>query len=82
METGQVLTILITENFTGDVATTEWTQLDVDIPVGGGGFGSFVLLKTNISCLNGDVNVAFKYKGSAGAAETRYHIDDVKVTGM
>jgi hypothetical protein len=41
-----------------------------------------VLLKTNISCLNGDVNVAFKYKGSAGAAETRYHIDDVKVTGM
>lgn len=81
-ESGLVLSALITENYTGDPTTTEWTQLDVAIPVGGGGFGSFALLKTNISCLNGDVNVAFKYNGSAGAAETRYHIDDVKVTGM
>ncbi|MFT5790758.1 MAG: hypothetical protein ACI9LI_000083, partial [Saprospiraceae bacterium] len=52
------------------------------IPVGDGGFGDFETLSTNISCLNGDINVAFKYKGSAGASETRYHIDDVKVTGM
>ena len=81
-ETGQVLTAHITENYTGDPTTTEWTQLDVDIPVGSGGFGSFVLLDTNISCLNGNVNVAFKYKGAAGSSETRYHIDDVKVTGM
>ncbi len=81
-ETGQVLTALITENYTGDPTTTEWTQLDVDIPVGGGGFGSFITLNTNISCLSGNVNVAFKYKGAAGVSETRYHIDDVKVTGM
>jgi hypothetical protein len=81
-ETGQIITALITENYTGDVTTTEWTQLDVAIPVGDGGFGDFETLSTNISCLNGDINVAFKYKGSAGASETRYHIDDVKVTGM
>ena len=80
-ESGTVLSALITENYTGDVSTTEWTQLNVAIPIGDGGFGSFEQLKTNISCLNGDVHVAFKYNGSAGSAETRYHIDDVKVTG-
>ena len=69
-------------NFTGDVATTEWTQLDVEIPVGNGSFGDFIKLNTNISCLNGDVNVAFKYYGYDSAANTRYHIDDVKITGM
>ena len=81
-ESGLVLTAFISENYTGDVTTTEWVQLDVAIPVGDGGFGDFASLSTNISCLNGDVNVAFKYKGSAGAAETRYHLDDVKITGM
>ncbi len=81
-ESGQIITALITENFTGDVSTTEWTQLDVAIPVGDGGFGDFETLSTNISCLNGNVNVAFKYLGAAGASETRYHIDDVKITGL
>lgn len=81
-ETGTVLEAYATENFTGDPTTTEWTLLSVNIPVGGSGFGSFVPLDANISCLNGDVHIAFKYFGSAGGAETRYHIDDVKVTGM
>jgi hypothetical protein len=81
-ETGQILTVFITENYTGDPTTTEWIFLDVDIPIGGGGFGSFVSRNVNISCLSGDINIAFKYLGAAGGAETRYHIDDIKVTGM
>lgn len=81
-ETGTVLTAFITENFTGDVTTTEWIELEANIPVGGGGFGSFVASNLNISCLNGDVHVAFKYLGADGGAETRYHIDDIKVTGQ
>lgn len=81
-ETGKILTAYITENFTGDVTTTEWIELDANIPIGDGGFGDFVGSNINISCLNGDVHVAFKYVGSAGGAETRYHIDDIKVTGM
>lgn len=80
-ETGQILTAFITDNYTGDPTTTEWTQLDANIPIGGGGFGSFVKSTINISCLNGDVHVAFKYLGAAGGSETRYHIDDIKVTG-
>jgi hypothetical protein len=81
-ETGTILEAFITENYTGDPTTTEWTLLDANIPVGGSGFGSFVGSNINISCLNGDVHVAFKYLGAAGGAETRYHIDDIKVTGM
>jgi len=80
-ETGRIITPLISENYTGDPLTTEWTALDVSIPIGDGGFGDFVELSTNISCLNGDVHVAFKYLGADGGAETRYHITDVKVTG-
>lgn len=81
-ETGQILTPFITNNFTGDVTTTEWTQLDINIPIGDSGFGDFVTLTTNISCLDGDVHVAFKYLGADGGAETRYHVDDVRITGM
>jgi hypothetical protein len=81
-ETGKVLSVFITDNFTGDPTTTEWTILDANVPTGGGGFGSFVSSTINISCLDGDVHVAFKYLGAAGGAETRYHIDNVKVTGQ
>ncbi len=80
-ETGRILTAFISNAYTGDPTTTEWTQLDVEIPIGDGGFGDFVTLTANISCLDGDVHVAFKYLGAAGGAETRYHVDDIKVTG-
>lgn len=81
-ETGTILEVFVTNNFTGDPTTTDWTLVDANIPVGGGGFGSFVGSNLNISCLDGDVHVAFKYLGADGGAETRYHIDDIKVTGM
>lgn len=81
-ETGRILSAFITENYTGDPTTTEWVALDANIPIGDGGFGDFVGSTINISCLSGDVHVAFKYLGAANGAETRYHIDDIKVTGM
>ncbi len=80
-ETGQILTAFITENYTGDPTTTEWVELDADIPIGDDGFGDFVQRTINISCLNGDVHFAFRYVGASDGAETRYHIDDIKVTG-
>lgn len=80
-ETGKVLEAYITENYTGDPTTTEWKLLNANVPTGDGGFGSFVQSKINISCLNGDVHVGFKYFGADGGAETRYHLDDIKVTG-
>jgi len=79
--TGRILSVFISQDYTGDPTTTEWVALDANIPIGDGGFGDFVESNVNISCLDGDVNVAFKYLGAAGGAETRYHITDVKVTG-
>lgn len=80
-ETGKVLEVLVTDNYTGDPTTTNWILTDANIPIGDGGFGDFVQSKINISCLNGDIHVAFRYFGADGGAETRYHIDDIKVTG-
>ena len=80
---GIILSVLITENYTGDVATTEWTEVDVNVPnTPTGGFGGFNNSgDINISCLNGDVRVAFKYLGSDPSATTRYHVDNFEVKG-
>ena len=80
---GIILSVLVTENFTGDVTTTDWTELDADIQQGpSSGFGGFESKgPINVSCLNGTVNFAFKYSGSDPSATTRYHVDNVVVTG-
>ena len=80
-ETGKALEVFVTENYTGDPTTTNWILTDANVPVGDGGFGDFVQSKINISCLSGNIHVAFKYFGADGGIETRYHIDDIKVTG-
>lgn len=82
-DNGNILSVLITDNFTGDVTTTDWTEVDVTIPTGpSGGFGTFTTVgPTNISCLDGDVHIAFKYDGSDPSATTRYHIDNIQITG-
>ena len=80
---GVILTVLITDDYTGDVTTTEWTQLDLTIPnVPTSGFGGFNNVgNINISCLDGNVRVAFRYQGSDPSATTRYHVDNVTVRG-
>lgn len=80
---GVILSVLITDDYTGDVTTTEWTTLDVGIPnTPVSGFGGFNNVGNfNISCLEGNIRVAFRYEGSDPSATTRYHIDNVVVTG-
>jgi len=82
-DNGNILNPFITNTYTGDVTTTIWTQLDVDIPNGpGGDFGNFETVEPiNISCLDGKVRIAFRYKGGDPGATTRYHIDDIKISG-
>jgi len=82
-DTGTNLSVFITTNYTGDPTTTEWQPLDSNIPVGpSGAFGNFESVgPINISCLEGTINVGFFYEGSDPTATTRYHLDNVKVTG-
>ncbi|MDT0558628.1 DUF5689 domain-containing protein [Ichthyenterobacterium sp. W332] len=78
---GNILSAFITDDFTGDVTTTEWQILDVSIPEGSStGFGNFESVgPVNISCLSGEVYVAFFYEGADPGPTTRYHIDNVEV---
>jgi hypothetical protein len=82
-DNGQILTIFITDNYTGDPTTTEWTQLDLNVPSGpSSGFGSFTPVgPTNISCAGETVWVGFRYISTDPDATTRYHIDDLEITG-
>jgi len=82
-DTGTILTLLIADDFTGDVDTASWQILDATVPVGpANSFGGLQPIgPINISCLDGTVNVAFLYEGSDPSATTRYHVDNIKVTG-
>jgi len=82
-DTGTILSVLVSTNFMGDVTTADWALLDAAIPVGPiDGFGDFEGVgPINISCIDGTVNFAFLYEGSDPSATTRYHIDNIEITG-
>ncbi|GEQ84711.1 hypothetical protein ULMS_02190 [Patiriisocius marinistellae] len=82
-DNGLILSVLVSTNFTGDVTTADWSPLDANIPVGpASGFGDFTPAgPINVSCIDGTVNFAFLYEGNDPDASTRYHIDDIVLTG-
>lgn len=82
-DNGTILSAFITDNYTGDILTTTWTQLDVNVPSGpSGGFGNFEAVNpVNISCVEGTVRIAFRYQGSDPGPTTRYHIDNIEISG-
>ncbi len=82
-DNGTILSVLISTDFTGDVTTATWEILDVNIPIGpSGAFGDFESVgPVNISCVDGDIHIAFLYEGSDPSATTRYHIDNIQITG-
>jgi len=82
-DNGTILSVLISTDFTGDVTTATWEILDINIPVGpSGGFGDFESVgPVNISCVDGDIHIAFLYEGSDPSATTRYHVDNIQLTG-
>ncbi len=82
-DNGNILTAFITNNFTGDITTTEWIQLNANIPNGNpSGFGSFESVgPVNISCIDGNIRIAFRYAGADPGPTTRYHIDNIEISG-
>ncbi|WP_299121708.1 DUF5689 domain-containing protein [uncultured Winogradskyella sp.] len=82
-DNGTILTVYFSNDFTGDPTAATWQLLDATIPVGpSGGFGSFESVgPINISCIDGDVHFGFFYEGSDPSATTRYHVDNIEITG-
>ena len=80
---GIIISVYASTDFSGDVTTATWTQLDANIQAGpSSGFGGFETIDPiNISCLDGSVNFAFVYAGSDPSATTRYHLDNLVITG-
>jgi len=78
-----ILSVLITEEFTGDVLTTNWTQIEAVIPIGPTNqYGrGFVKSEIDISCLKGDIHFAFRYLGAAPDKSTTYDIDNIRISG-
>ncbi|MCH3883631.1 DUF5689 domain-containing protein [Tenacibaculum aquimarinum] len=81
---GAALSVWISSDFTGDVTTATWIQLDAELADGPS--NDYQANNTNsgelnISCLSGNVHVAFKYLGADGGVTTTFQIDNVTVTG-
>ncbi|WP_127845856.1 DUF5689 domain-containing protein [Psychroflexus aestuariivivens] len=84
-DNGNLLNVFITSAYTGDPTTTEWEGLDVNVPNGPAqGFGGLQDVgPINISCVEGEsIRIGFRYIGSAPSSTTRYHIDDVNISGL
>ncbi|WP_271783404.1 DUF5689 domain-containing protein [Aquimarina algiphila] len=82
-DNGNIMEVFVTNNFTGDPVTTIWTKLDATVPRGPlnafGNFGSTGPIR--LSCVEGVVRIGFRYIGGDPRATTRYHIDNIKVSG-
>jgi len=82
-DNGTNLSVFISTDYSGDPTTATWQPLEASIPVGPSGtFGDFETVgPVNISCIDGNANIGFLYEGSDPSATTRYHLDNVIITG-
>lgn len=82
-DNGKVMSVFVSSDFTGDIRSATWIELDADLSEGpSSGYGSNFTKSgiINISCLTGNFNVAFKYVGADGGVTTTFRIDNVKIT--
>jgi hypothetical protein len=83
-DNGAALSVFVSTDFSGDVKTATWLQVDATLSSGpSSGYGSSFTQSgsINLSCLSGNVYVAFRYLGADGGVTTTFQVDNVKVTG-
>jgi len=84
---GDALNIYVSTDFTGnadDIDNATWYIVDATLPTGpSSGYGTTFTNSgvINLSCLEGNVYVAFSYVGSSTGVTTTFQVDDVRVTG-
>ena len=79
---GNPLEVYVTDNYTGDVNTTNWTKANANLDTDLAGFNGFVNSGlVDVSAFKGkDLIVAFKYTSVQGAS-TRWEVDNFAVKG-
>ena len=81
---GNALSIYASTDYAGDPSTATWALInDFNLPTGpSGGYGNFATVgNVNVSCLDGDVYIGFKYTGADGGITSTFQIDNIKVSG-
>ena len=81
---GDGLEILISSNFSGNVASASWTKLDADLAAGtSSGYASSFTDSgpLDLSSYSGKVRIAFKYSGGDPSLTTTYQVDEIKILG-
>ncbi|MEE9348806.1 MAG: DUF5689 domain-containing protein [Flavobacteriaceae bacterium] len=81
---GDALSVYASSDFTGDVSTATWYLINgLNLPTGpSSGYGSFGSAgNVDLSCLSGDVHIAFKYLGADGGVTTTFQLDNIVVNG-
>jgi hypothetical protein len=83
-QNADVFSLWISTDFTGDVASANWTELIFTEPTApSNGYGDWTASgNIDLSSYNGQsINIAFKYTGGDPGATTTWQIDDVIITG-
>ena len=83
-DNGKVMTVYISSDYTGNINTANWIPLDAALSEGpSSGYGARFTSSgvISISCLSGNVHIAFRYVGDDGGVTTTFQIDNIKVTG-
>ena len=81
---GEVMSVYISSDFVDTTMDANWSLLqDVTIPTGpASGFGAFLDAgPVNLTCVTGTVRLGIRYTGSSSGVTTRYHVDDIEITG-
>ena len=81
---GDALSVYASSDFTGDVDTATWALIQADLadsPSNGYGATLTPSGSINLSCLEGEVYIAFKYLGADSGVTTTFQLENVKVTG-
>lgn len=81
---GAALTAWVSSDFNRDPSTATWLQLDAIIAEGPQNRYEANFTNSgaiNLSCLSGEVHIAFRYKGADDGITTTFQIDNIKITG-
>ena len=74
---GDAIKIWVTNTFTGDPTNTSWKLLNIDLP---NTSSNYITVQQDISCLSGNIRVAFEYKGYDSILTSTYDIDDIVIS--
>ena len=81
---GDGLEVFISSNFSGNVSTASWTEIDAKLAEGTStGFAQNFTDSgpIDLSSYSGKVRIAFKYTGGDPSLTTTYQIDEIKILG-